>query len=261
MATVMVVDDDEIGRLGREAAAARHGHRVVAVTWPAAAVGVAVAWPTVDLVLAVVRADRSCWDRYRVLAHVQALRDHAGPEVRIAAVLEGAGYDNALVRLRLHGAGVHEVLHRRQVADGAAIAELADGATSGRPSRPSASELAVLGVGRRTDPSRVVDRILELGADDPAFLAAFTPGLQQNESGLSRRRAHTLRVRVADLGHVLPELGYVSGGPERDRSLPRWTQVVEFVNRCRGVDLLVDDDPGPAAFTTSPANGRATALG
>ncbi|CAN5656662.1 hypothetical protein BH10ACT1_BH10ACT1_26960 [soil metagenome] len=257
----MVVDDDEIGRLGRDAAASRLGHRVVAVNWAAAATGVAVAWSSVDLVLAVVRADRDSWDRYRVLGHVQSLRDNAGPEVRIAAVLDGAGYDNALVRLRLHAAGVNEVLHRSQVADGVAISELADGSTSGRPTRPTASELAALGVGRRTDPSRVVERIRELGIEDPAFLRAFTPGLAQNESGLSRRRAHTLRVRVADLGHVLPEVGYAAGGPERDRSLPRWTQVVEFVNRCRGVDPSGGDTEPPVVSTRPPKEGRATALG
>ena len=168
------------------------------------------------------------------MERARGLRTRIGPDVRIAAVLDTAAYVNPLLRVRLAHAGVAEVLHRSQVADANGIGAVADGRVTGRSTEPDPSSLMLLGVGRRTDPCRVIERVLELGTTDPAYLRAFTPGTQQNESGLSRRRAHTLRVKVAELGHVLPDPAGASGGPQRDRSLPRWSEIVEFVNLWRG---------------------------
>ncbi len=89
-------------------------------------------------------------------------------------------------------------------------------------------------------------QVQELISVDVSYLEAFEPGNRQNQSGLSRRRAHTLRVKVAEWGDLSSRAYRSRGGPTRDLSLPLWFEMVAFVNLCRGRDDLdLEDDPDP----------------
>ncbi len=230
---VYVVDDDEIGRLGRELVLRRLGQEVVATTWADLATRLDRGTAP-DLVLAVVRRDRSQWDRYVVLRSAGDLRAAVGPDTRLVAAGGEAELDNPLLGLRLVASGFEELLHRDDLASAGQLAALVSGAVRGFDPRPGPADLAVSNVGPRSDPARVVERLAELAEDDPAYLRAFQPGYRQNQCGLTRRRAHTLRVKVALMGDLQPDPARSLGGPVRDQSLPRWTEMVAFVNACRG---------------------------
>lgn len=232
MVDVVVVDDHEVERLGRELLLRRLGVDVVAGDWAQAPGLLGSTRPA--LATLVVRRDVSSWDRFRSLHAVGDLRRTLGGGSRLVAVAEPAVLGSPLVRLRLAAAGIDEALLSSELSTGDALAQLVSGALTGRPVDPTAAELDGLRVGRRSAPGVVVERVLQLAEQDPAYLRAFQAGYQQNDCGLTRRRAHTLRVKVAELGDLRTDPSRWSGGPVRDQSLPRWSEVVAFVNRCRG---------------------------
>lgn len=247
MASILVVDDDDVERAGRTVVLAERGHEVVARSWGELATDGIVLADGPDLAVVVVRRDLDRWDRYQALRSAGHLPDRIGGATRVVAALDGGGAVDPVVALRLAAAGVHEVVALRHVRGTAELAALAHGDRRGTSPSPAPEELAWCQIGPRSNPSRVVDRVLELAEDDPSYLRAFEPGVQQNECGLSRRRAHTLRVTVAELGDLRPAAGRFTGGPVRDQSLPRWSEVVRFVNRCRGWDPDDDALRSPAA--------------
>jgi hypothetical protein len=204
---VLVVDDGEVGRLGRAAALASAGHRPTAMGWEQAGrLADAPDSARFDLVLAALRPDLTSWDRYPMLATVARLRDQLCPNQEIVGLVWGPAMQNPLLGTRLARAGVSRV---------------------------------VSAVGAATHPDGVVAWVLEQATDPQhgrAYLQAFDPAYVQNSCGLSRRQAHTLRVRLSRLGRILPSVARGGGGPERDTSLPRWVEVVAVVNRCRGFD-------------------------
>lgn len=249
MATVVLIDDHEVGRAGRQALLEGCGHRVRPATWPAVDALELDRHDDVDLTLAVVRADAASWDRYAALGLRRTGAGYVGlPPGRVLAALSPDALANPLLGVRLARRGIDEAIPRSQIDHAEALDALARGAVHGLPALPSAGALAHLGVGRRTDPDLVLERVLALAEADPAYLRAFEPGLRQNESGLTRRRAHTLRVKVAELGDLVPRAERGVGGPVRDWSLPSWSDVVAYVNRCRGLTdaddrIQPDHDP------------------
>lgn len=250
MISILLVDDDEVELAGREIILRRLGLEVRATAWgPLAADRADLTGVTVAVV--VVRRDTDRWDRYQVLRSMGDLRSVLGPQVRIVGLLEAGEALDPVIGLRLVAAGVGEVLALDRVRSGRDLLGVVSGARRGPSPAPSPSERFAARIGSRCHPDRVVDRVLEMAEDDPSFLRAFDPGVQQNECGLSRRRAHTLRVRVAELGDLHPAPGRSMGGPVRDRSLPRWAEVVDFVNRCRG-HWPEDDATGPPTGDRRP---------
>lgn len=263
MVDVVVVDDHEVERLGRELLLRRLGVDVAAGDWAQATGLLGTTRPA--LAVLVVRRDVSSWDRFRALHAAGDLRRTLGGSGhRLVAVADAAVLGSPLVRLRLAAAGIDEALLGSELATGDALAQLVSGALAGRSVEPSAAELDGLRVGRRSAPGVVVERVLQLAERDPAYLRAFQAGHQQNDCGLTRRRAHTLRVKVAELGDLRTDPGRWSGGPVRDQSLPRWSEVVAFVNRCRGwhpdddtLDLFLRREQVEAASDESAAARRA----
>lgn len=250
VATVVLIDDHEVGRAGRQALLEACGHRVRPATWSAVESLELGRHDDVDLTLAVVRADPAAWDRYAAIGLRRSASGFVGlPPGRVLAALSPSALANPLLGVRLARRGIDEALPLLQIDNADALDALAHGAVHGLPVTPSAAALARLGVGRRTDPDGVLERVLALAETDPAYLRAFEPGLRQNESGLSRRRAHTLRVKLAELGDLLPRADRGIGGPVRDWSLPSWSEVVAFVNHSRGASDPADHgdrflDPG-----------------
>lgn len=228
MVDVLVVDDNEIERAGRELVLGRRGHRVVAVDWTKARRLESEA----DVVLAVVRRDTTTFDRWEALRAAGPLtRFGHGSAKRVALTVDTIA-PSPMSHLRLRKAGADAVLASSQVDTG----DLLDGLVRAVPVEPMRAWRLVVErveVGTACDPRAVVSYVLEKAAADPVYLRAFEPGTPQNRSGVSRRRAHTLRRKVANLGD-LRALTPMSGGPARDQSLPRWTDVVAFVNQCRG---------------------------
>ena len=239
MRTVAVIDDDEVERLGRRLVLESAGHRCWALPWLAVNAS-AAPWSEVDLVLVSVRPDGAHWDHYSSVGRLEQVRDLVGPRCRIAAVVRTDVMTNPLMGIRLHEAGVTEVLHRSQVGGRMGLDSAADGRTPGRAPLPPPQVLDRLRVGPRSDPGAVVALIVKLGQRDESYFRAFAPGYRQNECGLSRRRAHTLRVQISRLGDLRPDPARSMGGPERDRSLPHWSEVVAFVNLCRGWDAVAE---------------------
>lgn len=242
MVDVLVVDDDEIERAGRELVLDRRGHRVVGVGWGDL--------PAIDhdaeVVLAVVRRDPSSfdrWDRVRAAGRLDEL-GRAGS--RTIALTADPVPVSPIARLRLRRAGAAGVLTTASVSTGDLLDDLVR-AEQLAVNPPGGSSGRVV-IGPRCDPGSVVEHVLGKAAQDPAFADAFEPGLPRNQTGISRRRSHTLRVKVAELGD-LRAVPPSSGGPVRDLSIPRWTDIVSFVNQCRVWDatdhLRVDQGSRP----------------
>ena len=233
MGRIVVVDDDEVSAIGARVVLNRLGFDAAEVSWKdlrqqVASVG------EIDVLIAVVRRDPTSWDRYRSLHAAGDLRAHVAATTRVVAVTGAAEATNPLLGLRLHRAGVDDVLTQRHIQSVERLAAVASGHMVGLAPCPAPEALTPGFVGRRSDPTQVIDLINRMALRDPAYLRAFTPGLAQSSSGLTRRRAHTLRVKIAKLGDLSPDPSRRTGGPVRDESVPRWSQVVPFVNQIRG---------------------------
>lgn len=249
MRTVVVVDDNEVERLGRRLVLESAGYSCSAVPWEAVTEDRPdkpdrpdrpILWTQVDLVLASVRPDGSEWDHYAAIGRVADLRDRVGPNCRLAVVLNTEAMTNPLLGMRLSRAGVTEILHSAQVGGRMGLDSVASGRTPGRDPQPPTQVLKRHRIGPRSDPTAVIEKIVDLGESNEAYYLAFSPGYRQNECGLSRRQAHTLRVHMSRLGDLQPDPARSMGGPERDHSLPHWSEVVAFVNLCRGWDALAE---------------------
>lgn len=240
MQTVVVVDDDEVERLGRSLVLESAGHSCAPFSWREVAEGAIDDRNDVDLVLASVRPDGTSWDHYASIERIRPIHGRLGSRSRIAAVVGSDVMSKPLLGIRLHEVGVTEVVHRSQVDGRMGLDSVAKGLVAGRDPRPTPQELDRLRVGPRSDPGAVVRRIVELGESDESYFRAFAPGYQQNECGLSRRRAHTLRVQISSLGDLRADPSRSMGGPERDRSLPHWSEMVAFTNLCRGWDAVAE---------------------
>lgn len=236
MAVTVVIDDNELERVGREQAIARLGRRVVGTNW-ADAVSCLEQVSAPVIVLLVLRRDAGNWDCYDRLRAVGDLRPAVGPDTRVIAAVGPRELTKPVLGLRLAAAGVTEVFDRRDLETTSAVAALTMGTAQGRRPEPTSGELAIHHVGPRCDPSRVIELMVELVDGDAAYRRAFEPGYTQKACGLSRRRAHTLRVKVTELGDLRPNGARSVGGPLRDLSLPRWNEMVAFVNLCRGSDI------------------------
>lgn len=224
---VLVVDDSEIERAGRELVLSRRGHRVVAVDWTQAH---SVSWGR-GVVLAVVRRDPEAFDRFERLRLAGPLHRLGAGTVRRIVLTADPTPLSPVAQLRLRRSGAVAVLPSSLVPTGDLLDELVRTERFDQLTwRPVIGRVAV---GANCDPRAVVEHVLEKAVSDDAYLRAFEPGTAQNQSGLSRRRAHTLRRKVAELGD-LEAMPASSGGPVRDLSLPRWNDVINFVNECRG---------------------------
>lgn len=235
MANVLLVDDDEIEGLGRELALDRAGHDARSVRWSDVTEHLDREVEP-SLVLLVVRRDLGSWDRFGALQGTEKLRNTLGSRARISAVVDARDAPNPMLGLRLAQLGVDELIDRDALRSVESMGQLAAGALAGVVPRPPKLELATLRVGQRSDPGRVLGCVAELAAEEPSYLRAFEAGVTQNQSGLSRRQARTLRVKLSGLGDLLPNPAFSSGGLDRDLSLPRWSDMVDFVNLCRGWD-------------------------
>ena len=233
MGRIVVVDDDEVSAIGAQVVLKRLGFDAAEIGWNDLRQQ-AGELDDVDVLIAVIRRDPTSWDRYRSLHEAGDLRTRVDASTRIVAITGAAEATNPLLGLRLHRAGVDDVLTQRHVQTVDRIVAVASGQMVGLPPCPPPEALTPGFVGRRSDPTQVVDLINRMALRDPAYLRAFTPGLPQSASGLTRRRAHTLRVKIAKLGDLAPDPSRRTGGPIRDESIPRWSQVVPFVNQIRG---------------------------
>ena len=237
---VVIVDDAEIGRLGWVNAVQKAGHDARAELWSEAAAALE-GGRVVDLMVLVLRRDPYCWDRYHAIGHGDQLRHVVGPACRIVAVLDPREMANAMVGLRLDRLGVDEMVPAHQVDTRVAVARLVEGTLTGIDPRPDPIELAVRGVGRRSEPNQVMAHLLAL-PNESEHRRAFDPEVRQNQCDLSRRQALNLRRKVCDLGDLSPGRTTSGGGPPRDLSLARWSAMVAFVNECRGWEPA-DDHP------------------
>lgn len=232
MVDVLIVDDNEIERAGRELVLRRHGHRVRAIDWAAAGTVATEA----EVVLAVVRRDPTTFDRWQRLRSAGGFRHLGRPDARVMA-LTADPVLSPIARLRLARDGADGIFSTADMSTGVLLDAVV------RVTRPTVSVprpvIGQVAIGGDCDPVAVVEHVLAKAATDPAYLRAFEPGTAQNACGLSRRRAHTLRVKVAALGD-LTALAPATGGPVRDLSLPRWSDMVSFVNQCR---IWSPDDP------------------
>ena len=172
------------------------------------------------------------------MATMAAFRQSLGPRTATVGVVESAGFHNPVLRLRVERAGIERVVDASTVRTVDDMHSVATDSSAATPTRPSDVELLSAGVTRGSDPDAVVAWVLDRlsGPLAESYRRAFDPRITQAACGLSRRQAHTLRVRVAGLGRIRPSQSCSGGGPVRDRSLPRWNEVVAVVNLCRGLE-------------------------
>lgn len=240
-AAVLLVDDHELRRLGAAEVLRADGHAVRAIDW-ATAIRIATDEAPVfaedrdrsDIVLGVLRADRRTWDRHHALAEIGDVFRIAPTARRTVAIDAGDTPIHPVVALRFANTGFQELAPEHDLRTRDGLRTLIDGRAG--PCRPTVRELARFGYGPSCAPERVVDFVARFAEQRPATFTAFEPGLTQQGTGLSRRQIHTLRRHVCSLGDLAPG-GPTLGGPHRDRSLARWSRVVEFVNLCRDRDV------------------------
>lgn len=240
MAKVLVVDDGEVGRLGRAAALEVAGHRPTAMGWEEAGrLAGAPGSTDVDLVLAGLRPDPTAWDRYHTIGTLARLRWSLDRSPEVIAIVWGSAINNPLLGLRLARAGVGRMVSASEVACARSLDALVRNPTAGRSPTPSGHELACVGVGPDSDPEAALEWVLERASHPErgsGYLKAFDPAYAQNTCGLSRRQAHHLRAWLSRTADILPSVSRNGGGPVRDTSMPRWSEVVTVVNLCRGLD-------------------------
>ena len=241
-AQVLIVDDREISRLGRAAVFTGMGLEPVVSSWDHIEAAIDQGRIEVDrvgLVIASLRPNVESWDRFGAVGTLAKLVAAAPASARIVALLRGPAIDNPMLGLRLARAGVHRVVASGEASSTEQIRRLVEDPSVGWAPAPSHSDLALLSVAPATDPEAVVAWVMDRLLADPdaeAYRNAFRPGVAQNACGLSRRKAHSMRVRLTALGRLAVSPARFGGGPIKDCTLPRWTEVIAIANLCRGYD-------------------------
>lgn len=240
---VLVVEDGDIGRMGRTAALEMAGHDVAALRWAELVAGQAGGAPAHDVLVAVLTPDRASWDRYATVSTLATVVGEQEPGVTTVALLDADALDNPVLALRLSQIGVDRLAGTAEIRTVDDMHRVVTDPSATVAARPDDIQLLGAGVAPGSDPEAVVAWVAErlAGPLGEHYRNAFDPRYTQNACGLTRRQAHTLRSRLAALGRIRPNPCHSGGGPVRDRSLPRWTEVVTVVNLCRG---LAPDDPG-----------------
>lgn len=229
---VVIVDDDDIERLGR----AWLARSVLAdASVDVATTDEAMAWPDrrwagTNMLLVSVRPQPRGWDRYVTLRAIRSASRASAAIRRVVALVPDI--DDPLLRIRLARAGTDELFATSQLRCASSLSAMLDGQTIGAAPMPSAFELSIRGVGPDTDPDAVLQALA-----CPDVRRAFGPAVSQATSGLSRRRIMRLRAQVAAAGDLLTPVLRSTGGPIRDTSLPTWREVVAYVNSARGAHL------------------------
>jgi hypothetical protein len=234
-----VVELDEIERIGRLAALGAAGCNVVDAASPdEASTWSEKDWMRFDVLLFGVVADDTHWDRFESIR--TARRAHLfNPNLRIVALC--GSRVRPLVHVRLAQAGAHRMCSARRARTIDDLARLVS-ADPHEADRGTVLGFDVRGavVGPRTDPSAVLDHVVENELDE-----VFDNAETQAETGLSRRSIIRLRREIAEIGDLSVPSGYATGGPYVDRSLPSWRSIVSYVNRARG---LADVDVAAAGM-------------
>lgn len=239
-AQVLIIDDREISRLGRAAVLTALGLEPVTISWndvEAALDEGRLQLDRVGLLIASMRPNVESWDRFGAVGILAKLVTETPASARIIALLRGPAIDNPMLGLRLASAGVHRVVASGDASSTDQIRRLVEDPGVGWAPAPSHSDLALLSVGPTSDPEAVVAWVMDRLLADPdanAYRNAFTPGIAQNACGLSRRKAHSMRVRLSALGRLAVSPSRFGGGPPKDCTLPRWTEVIAIANLCRG---------------------------
>ena len=239
-AQVLIIDDREISRLGRAAVLTAMGLEPITAAWDGVDRAVEEGGIDVDrvgFVIASIRPNVESWDRFGAVGTLAKLVAAAPASARIVALLRGSAIDNPLLGLRLARAGVHRLVPSSEASSTDQIRRLVEDPRTGWAPSPSNADLALLSVAPTTDPEAVVAWVMERLQSDPdaeAYRNAFNPGVAQNACGLSRRKAHSMRVRLSALGRLTVPPTRFGGGPVKDCTLPRWTEVIAIANLCRG---------------------------
>jgi hypothetical protein len=214
-----------------------------------------------DLVVVVVEADGTGFDRYDVTAAIVKLQ--SGQAWARPAILAARSGLNPLLDVRLLQAGAQTLIpidHIARSDDGRILAVfeecLAAGSSERRSARSAAGELADVAKVAGTDPTAVLDYVVSRDLEP-----VFDPHLAQADLGLSRRAVMRIRRDISALGGIRPSLNRYTGGAERNIELATWREVVAYVNWARGEtgweeNLSTNGDRpriGTLCFNASPA--------
>lgn len=179
MTHVLVVDNGEVGRLGRAAALEVAGHRPTAMGWEEAARLVDEPGSTqFDLVLAALRPDPSSWDRYGSLTTAGKLARNLPGQPEMVALVWGDGVDNPLLGVRMARAGISRAVPSTDAGSSDDLHAIVTDATVGVRPTPTSQQLACVGVGVETDPDAVIAWIqdrMDHPEHGPAYRNAFEP--------------------------------------------------------------------------------------
>jgi hypothetical protein len=227
-----VLDDGEIMRKGRCGAfqdaedfeLVGCGPTTRASAWPDG-------WHDVDVVVVEAYRQGDTFDRFvgvEVVEQVRALPLRRRPTIFVV----GLDADNPYLTVRLAEAGADH-LYRRSELD--TIADLL--ATVRRPDtgrRPDHGDACrrIPGLSGPTRVNEVLRRLQQMGLSE-----AFEPGLAQCETGFSRRQHINARELVHGSARLDADARRRTGGRQQRGIVPSWREVVEFVNRARGVEL------------------------
>jgi hypothetical protein len=231
---VALIDDDEWVRRGRAAALEGCPEVDLALVVSIGEVlgrgtpGGERGWEGIDAVLIDPYVGPARFDRYGGVAAVEKIRASDGGEAPcVVAVSERVG--DANLRARLAWAGADYAYCRFEVGDVGSLLK-AVASPDGQHRLPSGDHVLCLpGVRADGHPGELL-RLL----DEEGVGHAFTPGLAQLDSGLSRRTIIRLRKLAAEVGGIETAPHRRCGGPADLGALPTWREVVEQVNRLRG---------------------------
>lgn len=227
--TAAVIDQDQWVRSGRAAALDGSDGVDLAV---AASVDEVVDghhdWDAIDVVVVDPYVGPGRFDRYAgvtAIEHIRASSSGSGPVV----VALSEHVRDPFLRLRLQRAGADYAYCRYEASDLRSLL-----AVITRPDSHHRLDAGrhdgLPGLGPCGRPGALLRLLEEEGVGD-----AFAPGTTQAESGLSRRTTIRLRRLAATVGGIETAAHRRSGGPADIGVLPTWREVVDQVNRLRGV--------------------------
>jgi hypothetical protein len=231
---VALIDDDEWVRRGRAVALEGCPEVELALVVSTGEVlgrggsGEEMVWEGIDAVVVDPYLGPARFDRYGGVAAVEQIRASDGGEAPgIVAVSERVG--DPYLRARLAWAGADYAYCRFEVGDVGSLLNVI-AFPDGQHRLPSGDHVLYLpGVRAGGRPGELLRLLEEEGVGH-----AFTPGLAQLDSGLSRRTIIRLRKLAAEVGGIETAPHRRCGGPADLGALPTWREVVDQVNRLRG---------------------------
>lgn len=228
----VVLDDVELMRRGQcSAFAEADDFDLVGCASTAEALGWDERWHGVDVVVVDAYDPNQTFDRFvgvEVVARLRALDLAVQPRVFVV----GLDAANPYLTLRLAEAGADHLYRRDEINSAPDLLAAVRRPTRASRLDPALARRELPAVSRPTRVNRLLQKLASEG-----LAAAFEPGVPQSASGFSRRQHINVRTMVHAEAGLGSAARHRTGGHQLRGVVPTWREVVDFVNRARGMEL------------------------